>query len=62
MCSNAPDYVALGRRAFDQSLDRLVRVALEHVEKAYREHAPLTDFSTSVLGKLEPSLETNGGD
>jgi len=21
---------------------------------------PLTDFSTSVLGKLEPSLETNG--
>jgi len=40
----------------------LVRVAFAHVEKAYREHAPLTDFSTSVLDKLEPSLETNAYD
>jgi hypothetical protein len=50
----------LAQRAFNQSHGRLVRVAFEHVEKAYRERVPLTGFSTSVLGKLEPSLETNG--
>jgi hypothetical protein len=45
-----------------QDRDHLVRVAFEHVEKAYREYAPLTDFSTSVLDRLEPPLETNGYD
>jgi hypothetical protein len=46
-------------RAFH--LNRWFRAAFEPVEKAYRERGQ-TDFSTSVLGKLEPSLETNGND
>ena len=52
------DGEGLEGRAFD--LNRWFRAEVRARRESVSRTVPLTDCSTSVLGKLEPSLETNG--